>query len=182
MCVLENPHFNIANLEMVETLLTKGCNVNSVNKEGVSALTCAVINNEPKIVKLLLENNANTEIKGIGIEYGKTPLLYACLMGYIDIVKLLIEIGKCDIYAKAPNDAKTALMLCAVSDNSVLVSYLIEIHSKNYNKLNMHQFVNETNINGVTSLMIAANNGNYTMCNMLVSKFKADPTIKDVVK
>ena len=181
MIWLDDPRANLASYDVVETILGQGCNVNLLNKEGISALTFAVINNEKEIVKLLLDNGADTEIKGKGIEYGKTPLLYACTMGHIEIVQLLIEIGQCNIYAKVTGNDTSALILCVGNDNIELVSYLIECHEQYYHSLNMYQFVNETNINGVTPLMVAASKGNYDMCNMLIYKYKADPSIQNVV-
>ena len=98
------------NYEATTFLLENGADVNIISfKTGTTALFEAIshswedvtANEDPRFVKILLENGANPntpyyapKMKGATslIEYGTSPLMYATLMGF-EKVKLLVNFG-----------------------------------------------------------------------------------------
>jgi serine/threonine-protein phosphatase 6 regulatory ankyrin repeat subunit B len=89
-------------LDRIPTDLRKSCvNIKSLNQ--VTAMTAAVFNNNAKMVKLLLENDADVNTKF----EDETVLMFAARNGFTEIVKLLLDAGA-DVSIK--NNAKeTAL-------------------------------------------------------------------------
>lgn len=101
--------------------LEKGADINLIDREGRSPLRVAVLENQPEMAKLLMENGVDKESKDsktslkTGVESGyiklvnvllnnnmdpngtvdgSIPLLHdACTMGYFKVVKLLLEKG-----------------------------------------------------------------------------------------
>lgn len=71
--------------EMIQFLIEKGANVNVRGKSQNTPLLLAVINNKFEIVKILLKNGADQNIKN----HWGTPLEYARNLKYEQIIKLL---------------------------------------------------------------------------------------------
>jgi ankyrin repeat protein len=63
----------------------KGANVNSQDWYGVSPLTITAIVENIELVKVLLENGADINIKN---EKVHTPLSYAASLGHVESVKI----------------------------------------------------------------------------------------------
>lgn len=73
----------------VKFFITKGADVNAKDKDGVAALHYAAGRGELSMMKVLIKNGANVNIKN---NYGgKTPLHYAVGKGNIEIFKCLIN-------------------------------------------------------------------------------------------
>jgi uncharacterized protein len=90
--------------EAVNELLKKGANVDTKDRNGQTALfgligQCLESNcnqNTMDIVKLLLENRANTEVRDVN---GSTPLVMAAGRNAVAMVRLLLDNGA-DINAR----------------------------------------------------------------------------------
>ena len=83
--------------------MIKKLNIEKANARvfgGVHLLSTAAENNQAHVVKYLMEEtNAVAEIEQYDME-GYTPLLSACRKGHINLVKLLVEDLKANVYAK----------------------------------------------------------------------------------
>jgi len=90
-------------------------------------LMLAIINEDIKMVKLLLKKGAKIENRDV---FGETPLLKATASGNLDIVKVLVE-NKANVN-EVSNFYWTPLMKAVYSENADLVKYLVE------NKANVH--------------------------------------------
>lgn len=115
--VLEN-----RNLKIAEDYLKKGIMINLPNKKtGLTFLYLAVINNNYKMVKLLVKHGADVNIPN---KYGMTPLMFAVFAGKFEIVKLLID-SKANVNA-IYRDEITALSLAALTNNLKMSKLLVE--------------------------------------------------------
>ncbi|AFM25166.1 ankyrin repeat domain-containing protein [Desulfomonile tiedjei] len=141
-------------LKRVQDLLNKGCDVETKNRDGITALMAAAFNNHLEIMKLLLEWEANVNVMANGVSLlmvsstmGQTPvvqllleweadanakdssgvtsLMAASYEGHFDIVKLLIE-NRADIHAKS-KDGDTAL-LAATTKGHTKIMELLKAH------------------------------------------------------
>jgi ankyrin repeat protein len=72
-----------------QALLRLGANPNARDNDGFDALTIAVVNNDLDLVKIMIEGGADVRAK-IGFDNG-SALITAAQLGYVDIVKALIE-------------------------------------------------------------------------------------------
>ena len=78
-------------IEVIKHLLkASGAQVNQTTGEGATALGIAAKNGQDDIVRLLLENGADPNIKS---RTGITPLYAACLYGHTEIVRMLLDSG-----------------------------------------------------------------------------------------
>ncbi|XP_013419804.1 tankyrase [Lingula anatina] len=91
-------------LDIVETLIANGADVDSRNAWGAAPLHGAADNNHCDIVRFLIKNGAKVDLTTIN---GDTPCHLAAYRGYLDVVKLLVDEG-CDIW-KENGDGSTAL-------------------------------------------------------------------------
>ncbi|CAG2240612.1 unnamed protein product [Mytilus edulis] len=91
------------NDKIVESILSKGCCLNSVDIEGKTALFIACEEGNTNIVELLTDNNADIYIVGSD---GRTPLHAACCVGNNDIVRILVnknaDVDMIDVYLETP--------------------------------------------------------------------------------
>jgi len=72
-----------------QALLRLGANPNAHDIDSFDALTIAVVNNDLEMVKIMIEGGADVRAK-IGFDNG-SALITAAQLGYVDIVKALIE-------------------------------------------------------------------------------------------
>ena len=103
----------IQNLDISEILIKGGFNINDTTDINFSPLHFASYYNLPKIVKLLLEKNANLHLKTK--KEGEIPLHLACRKGNFEIVKLLLK----DHYYidQIKSDNKTSLHLASMTSS-----------------------------------------------------------------
>ncbi len=82
-------------MDEVERLLARGAPVNWRDSDGWAALHVACNYNHPDVVKILTQHdgidvNVQTAINN-------TPLHWACYMGHLKCVQVLMETGQCDL-------------------------------------------------------------------------------------
>jgi len=81
-------------------------------------------------LKKLVSGGANVEAKD---KYGNTPLIYASRLGFLEIVKYLIE--ECNANVNVKNrDESTPLITASINGHLEIVKYLIE-NGANYEEL-----------------------------------------------
>ena len=99
--------------KMVDLLLDFGISVDSFNREGRTALQCAVDHESILVLELLIERQASVNIRiptpvgGIIPNDWPTPLIVASVRGHVEMVKMLLKAGaNCDTQ---DNQSRTAL-------------------------------------------------------------------------
>ena len=102
--------------------LDLGINVDITLNDGGTALGNAVLNNKPEAVKILLEHNADPNIKLNGNSF---PLIEASYGGYDDIVDLLIQHKANVNIRKLDGSGITPLMFACIRGNKDVVQKLI---------------------------------------------------------
>lgn len=86
-------------VEVAQFLLDHGANVNyhrPNNRIETRPLMRAACNNHPAMVRLLLERGANPEARVL-TENGDTPLHVAAQYGYLDVIRVLLDVGGANI-------------------------------------------------------------------------------------
>lgn len=106
---------------MVEILLDAGADINSRDKNGLSALHLASLNDQSPILEELIKRGANIEIKD---KYGCTPLMVAANSGKINNVETLLLHGA-NVHATDEEDA-TAITAAAQYGYNEIVSLLLK--------------------------------------------------------
>ena len=106
--------------DLVQSLLSKGANVNIKAVSGVTPLMWASFNGNNKIVDALLNNGADFNAKG---RYGETALIIASGRGYSDVVNELLNWGA-NVNDK-DIEGRTALMWAAEGGHVQVVESLL---------------------------------------------------------
>lgn len=134
-------------------------------QEGCTALYFACNSGYEDIVRLLLEHNANPNVRSEGD--GMTPLMFACNLKYYNIVKLLLQAGAhVNTQSNISIGQITALYIAAYNNDSGLVSLLLKADAN----------VNTCDTEGITPLFYACFHGNEEMVIRLL-KAKAKPNL-----
>jgi ankyrin repeat protein len=97
---------NEGNTDMIRRLLGKGADVNAKNKDGWTALMCAVDRGHLDVARVLTNVGADVNIKH---RYGYTALYIAAQNGHTKCVSLLLKTGA-DLRAKHSITKNTALI------------------------------------------------------------------------
>lgn len=145
----------IGQLYAVQSILSRGTDPNMVVSDGTTPLHVASRSGHNDVVGFLVANGADVNVMD---KLGMTPLLLAINYGDIDLVKLLLDNGA-DVNLN--NSRKVSAAHVAVACQSLAVLKLL---------LEYDAFVNTANaINGKTPLHIAAETGNYHICELLLN-------------
>lgn len=113
--------------DVVELLLTHGADVNARDFDGATPIFFA---SGGAIAQLLIDHGADLTVKlpgeeGIGPnENGTTPLHFAAIRGYADVVRCLLAQG-CEVNAQTGDDC-TALHLAARGGHAEVVEVLLD--------------------------------------------------------
>lgn len=107
-------------LELVQTLIQRGANVNKADNEGRTPLHVAVINRRLDIVQTLLATEGVDINKGDN--RGWTPLHYAANNGKLDVVKALLATEGIDVN-KTNKRGKTAFDETSDADKQILAEW-----------------------------------------------------------
>ena len=129
------------NIDIVELLLLNGMSLNS-NKESITPLMWAVIYDNLKSVKYLIEKNVDIEESDVN---GWNAFMFACAKGYMNIVKYILDLYP-DIINKKSKSKETALMIASDNGRFDVVEYLLDNNAS----------IKDQNINGDTALYIAS--------------------------
>lgn len=90
--ITENKQLQAA-LRLASTMIIKGCAIDALDNEGISALHYCVINDLDDLAELLLNNGANPNI--MSPESKVTPLTIAALEHQRHLAELLLRFGGC---------------------------------------------------------------------------------------
>lgn len=128
---------------VIQAILAKKINLNKENVLGYTVLSYAVIDNDVKIVKMLLENGAKANA---GINF---PLYELCrtkqkITGRYEVLNLLVSYGA-NINQQHKNTSLTPLMATIQNQKGEYANYLLQKGAK----------LNYKNDDGETALMMA---------------------------
>ncbi len=140
--------------DIVQVLLVKKADVNSINNDGHTALILAAESGHYEAVQLLLAHNADVNEAD---KFGYTALIVASTHGHKDIVKLLIARGA-DVNASS-KVGNTALIRAAKNGNTEIVKLLIHYGA----------FIDTVDMDGNTALIWAARNNHKEVVEFLVA-------------
>lgn len=147
-CLLNNnKHDESSKLHIMEVLIKNGFDVTAKYDNGY-ALGIAAESGLPRVVKLILDNNAEVNFFNSN---GLTPLHEACRANKPNsgCIKLLLD-AKADINARVNNDEQeSALMIAANYGNAENVALLLQYGAK----------INDVNYEEKTALHIASQKG-----------------------
>jgi len=110
-------------------------------------------------VELAIKNGANLNALN---QYGETPLVYAIIYNYIEIVKLLLKMNA-DVNVQCYSESKSPLIY-AVSYPYINDSQIVELFLKEGSNMNRQDKV------GTTALMIAAILNRHKIVKLLLEK------------
>ncbi|XP_062523915.1 ankyrin repeat domain-containing protein 6-like isoform X2 [Corticium candelabrum] len=107
---------------LIVMLLSANADINQqCNRSWKTALHCAASCNHSKVVRILLENGCDSNIRS---QCGLTPLHCATLENHCEVVRILLENG-CNV--NIPNNGGETALHCAAYDNqSKVVCILLE--------------------------------------------------------
>lgn len=141
-------HFDIVRatqygmLERIQELVESGFDVNTMDKENVSLLHWAAINNRTQIVKYLISKGAI--IDRFGGDLNSTPIHWATRQGHLPMVVLLMSYGSDP--SLRDGEGCSCIHLAAQFGHTSIVAYLIA----------KGQDVDMLDKNGMTALMWAS--------------------------
>lgn len=119
-----------SNLNLFNSLLEQGFNVNEIQFDGNTCLRAAIWHNQIKMVKLLIDHGANINTKS----NGDTPLHLAVRYNRVEIIKILLKNGaNINIKDKYGN---TPLMEVVTYGNNIMLLLLqngadVNVRNKN---------------------------------------------------
>jgi len=73
---------------VVRRLVRHGCDIDARSERNRTALHMAVWNNRPRIVRILLRDHCNLNVRD---RYGDTPLMLSARRGYAEIMKACLN-------------------------------------------------------------------------------------------
>lgn len=149
---------------VVNLFLENGMKVDSRDKNGATALMRAAENGHTDVVKLILSKKADTNAID---NNGYTALMVAAENRRPGIIKALVPAGA-KIDAKNTKWGTNALMIASIKGDADSVEAL----------LNGGANVNDTDNNGYTALMLAAEKGHMGVVKKLV-EYRADRKIRN---
>ena len=142
------------NVEVVQTLLAHGANVNATDSDGGTALFNAAQEGNVEVVQTLLAHGANVSAT---VSDGRTALVIAAQFGSVEVVQTLLAHGA--NVSATDGHGWTALFVAAEKGNVEVVQTLLA-HGAN---------VNATDSDGGTALVIAAQGGNVEVVQTLLA-------------
>lgn len=115
------------NVQLVEKLISNGADLTKAKKNNIyeyDALYVAIENKHLKIINLLI--NKKAKINQLYDEEGLTPLVLACKLNDIEIVKLLLKNGaNVNGIELAETDYKLTPLLMAIDNNNLGIAKLL---------------------------------------------------------
>ena len=152
-------------IQIFNSLISYGVNVNQTDLKGRTALFYAVENNSNNMLNTLLNSGID---KNVSDNYGLNAFLYACTLGNIPACKMLMQSGcrtsDADLYGN------TALHIAAQKNLTTLVRILTD--DRNID-------ITAKNDNGKAALYYAQKNKNKEIMELLRSSDDEDDEIED---
>lgn len=108
------------NIDSVAAYIDQGVDVNIQDQEGIAAIIIAAINNDYKIIDLLLEHGADVDVK---TKDGATALSFAAMEGSELVAEKLIEHGA-NVNEQENSKGDTPIMLAIKESHSDIVKLL----------------------------------------------------------
>lgn len=112
------------NVKLVKKLLSEKIDIESKDKEGLTALILASKNNYKDVVKELLLNGADVNAKD---NTGRTALMEAVIAANEEIVRMLLAEKDIDIEAATFNNGWTALMYASQCSRKGILDMLLKV-------------------------------------------------------
>lgn len=164
--------------ENVKILIKLGANVNyeyeSQNVDPLplpTPLLNACEKGNPKIVKILLDNNADVKKRN---NWEMTPLHFSCIHGFLPITQLLIEAGAkindIDYYGVSP------LSYACENGFTDIVKFLIQNEADIYNKKFFSELDGDDD--NLEPIYFACRHGYLNIVKMLLNEGKCDPNLE----
>ncbi|XP_043469266.1 ankyrin-1-like [Leptopilina heterotoma] len=148
-------NFDSISGEIAKFLLSKGANVNSETKNGVTVLHAASHYGLAKVVEAILEYNGNVNSR---LKNGITPLHLSAQRGNVEICEMLLLKGA-DINAKH-DDLKSALHIASEEGHKEICKILLEYGAE----------IDSTMRGDITPLHISVKKGNEEIIKILLNK------------
>ena len=140
--------------DIIKALLNAGGNPNQTDFKNQTPLLWAASKNHPQVIQVLLEAQADTEIKEI--KFGQTALMVASIKNHKESLNFLLKGGASpNVYS---NDGITPLLEAVGSQNSKIVATLLENGAD----------PNLSNKQGVSPLIFAASKNNFGILKNLI--------------
>lgn len=175
------------------------------SSDGRVILVVAIENHNAHMVKSILDKYEHNVNVNIDTNDGKTPLIIACELGDLEIVKLLLDHDDIDLSKPASSDGTTPFMAAAKSGNVELIELLrqnsdeIDIYALNkveMNAIHMAFFaekieainyllplfidkLNDKTKNGETLFQIACKRGSVKLSKLLINQPGVDINVCD---
>lgn len=149
----------LGNTEEVQTLLTRGMDVNSTDPGGNSILMEATREGKPEIVRVLIARKVRVNAQNAA---GDTAIMIGALTGRYEVVQLLRKAG-----AQIDQPGWTPLHYAAFGGHVRICQFLIAEGAS----------VNAPSANGTTPLMMAVREGRAETVKVLLDA-RADPNAK----
>eukprot|EP01041_Mallomonas_annulata_P007182 gene7182-14635_t len=120
----ETKHCATQMLKVEQTKQIKG--INYKNKWGESALICACMNGNEKLVELLLEQKEKKINVNITDNNRDTPLIVASRQGHTKVVRHLIDVCECELeFVHQNKEGNTALHYASIEGHLEIVNLLL---------------------------------------------------------
>ncbi|ORX45132.1 ankyrin [Anaeromyces robustus] len=161
------------NINIFKYLIWNGADCNTIDNNGISLLSLAIINDKVDIIRILL-SRSNIEITRKD-KHGNTPFLKAIIKGDYEIIKLLINYGKkkkIDININEKDECGNYPLISSVNNNDLDTVMLL----LNY-ALDNKKDINVTDKEGLNPLMISYSRNFYKIFKYLLKFY--DINIKD---
>ena len=139
------------NPDIFELLLTSYINVNIKDARGETPAHYCVVNNKMGFLKSLIRHDADMTIKN---NDGQSPLFKACSLGRENMVYLLLESNKFNLYERDSNDETVFMALVRSRNLDLLQKTVLD-----------DKIVDCKNYAGETPLHIAARSGDIRIVN-----------------
>ncbi|MBI5571182.1 MAG: ankyrin repeat domain-containing protein [Desulfomonile tiedjei] len=138
-------------------LIADGTDINFANLQGVTALMVACQWNRTGVVRFLLTNGADVNVRET--QSGLNPLMYACLSGNPQLVSLILR--KNPVVDSCDAAGRSALMVAATLGNAEAVKLLVQSGAD----------INHIDHSGSTALDWARENGQQSVVDFFLARF-----------
>ena len=129
------------NIDLVKLLIQHGIDVNIPLTKGMSALTYAMQNKSLELIKLLIDNGANTE--GIHIHE-------FAMDGNNEAIEIFLDAG---VNINALNNKSQSLLSIAIAENNIDLVNVLLLRDANIDEMALSNAISDQNINLIEQLV-----------------------------